>query len=228
MRKEALIRRLPLIVMSAAAGLTILLWYVPGNNATELMITVALVVMVLIIRLYMSTGSQQRLLASYTVTISDDAITREQYNTPPLSFNFIEILQIAKDKDGNIFIRGMEKSDVMVIPSEIERYEELESILQRIKPFADRDIKTPAEKYRYVGSILLLVLMMAVYLSGNKIIVGSSAILLTALLIWQLIQVQRNRNAQEHVKRRYWVILLVMLAIIAIAVIKIVKPEMLR
>jgi hypothetical protein len=163
---------------------------------------------------YRGLKKQKRLLMSYTVTLSDNEIIREQLNTPSLTINFMEIKEIIKSEKGNFTIKGVSRQDVIYIPYLIDNPIELEQRLETFGPITVH-IKDPFyKKYRMLLTILVLGSMVGLYTVNNKIIVGICGILVSGSLTWAFYETRVSKNIPESAKRRSWIFLLVIASII--------------
>jgi hypothetical protein len=76
---------------------------------------------------------QKKFLLSYSVTVSDEGVTREQLNTPPLSISFMEIKEIIKTPKGGFMVKGIDRTDVIHILYFIDNPDTLEERTKRIR-----------------------------------------------------------------------------------------------
>jgi hypothetical protein len=163
---------------------------------------------------YRALKKQKQVMLNYSVTISDSEIIREQVNTPPLAINFMEIKEILKSKKGGFTIKGLTRTDVIIIPYLIDDRESLEQSLERLAPITV-ETKIPfSRKYRLLLTILFPGLMIATFLATNKIIAGLCGLVVIGLLAWSLYNVQTSKNVPENTKRRSWVYLLLIASFI--------------
>jgi hypothetical protein len=72
-------------------------------------------------------------LESYTLTFTNNFIKREQLNLQPVAIYLSEVSEIKKQKNGGFIVKGADAASVIHIPPQIERYAEVESILNGIK-----------------------------------------------------------------------------------------------
>lgn len=167
-------------------------------------------------------GAQRRkqLLRSYKVSITPNAIMRQQYNTPDIALYHSEINEIAKTRRGAFFIKGKDSSAIICVPSQIERRDELEATLHAIFPITEKGNLPLLQKAKALLAVLMAALMICVYVSTNKILVAVSGVLVTGLLIWSFFEVQRNRNIDKRTRRSTWWVVLVLLSIIANVIMK--------
>ena len=157
---------------------------------------------------------QKKLLLSYSVTVSDNEITREQLNTQRLSISFMEIKEIIKSEKGNFTIKGVGRTDVIHIPYWIDNSAALEECLKTLAPITIVTKDPFYKKYRTLLTIPALGAMVAVITVTNKIIVGICGVLMIGLLIWSFYEIRISKNVPENTKRRSWVFLLVIASVI--------------
>jgi hypothetical protein len=74
----------------------------------------------IIFSFYISRKRTRRLYESYVLTISDSAITREQYQTPTVTISNSDINVIIKNNNGSFTIKGGTAQDLIGIPTQIE------------------------------------------------------------------------------------------------------------
>jgi hypothetical protein len=169
-------------------------------------------------RIYSVLSKQKAMFDSYVLTFSDNLITREQANTPVLSLHSFEIKEIIKDKGGHFWIKA---NDIIIVPVQIERYEEVEALLNKIVPVTTK--MSFKYKYRIVISIVSLALMFCVYTADNKLIIGISGPLLAGILIWNLIDRWRLRNSlDKSTQRSFFFQVIVLIVIIFVTVMKLI------
>jgi hypothetical protein len=154
---------------------------------------------------------QRQLLLSYTVTISDHEITREQLNTPTLSINFMEIKEIIRLKKGNIVVLGLTRNDTIHIPYWIENYPVLEKELQRFAPITERPRVLPYALYRLLISVFALAMLLTVAVVENRVLVIACAVLASASFIWTSYEMRVSKNLPDNLKRISWIYLLLVL-----------------
>lgn len=169
---------------------------------------------------YRSHKKQKKVLLGYVVTISEDGITREQFNTPPLSISFMEIKEIVKSKKGDFKIQGVDSTDIICIPYFIDNREALEECLQTLAPITINPKIPVYRKYRLLLPILALAMMIWFYIATNKIIVGICGPILVGLLVWLFCEIHRNKNIPRNGKRVRWYILLLITCIIYVTYAK--------
>ena len=211
-------RWITIILPASIAG--VLIFYIfnillaHGGDITTWLIAIPLVGIYIAFNIHRTLKRQKKVLLSYSVTISEDGITREQINLPPLSISFMEIKEIIKTKKGGFIIKGLHRTDVIHIPYLIDDPATLEEHLQALAPvgFNRKDAL-----YRKLMSLLVFLavgLLICLYDVTNKIIVGISGVLLTGLLSWLFYEIYTNKNAPTNLKRSMWFIIVIIAFVI--------------
>lgn len=221
-RKKALIRTIPVLIIAGAVGITISVIDTRQNetdvNVLPFIISVA--VFVLGFGLYRGINRQKALFDSYTLIITSNLITREQLNTPTISIYFNDIKGIFKHKDGSFTIKGKDTSDLIFIAAQIDDYSQLETSLQNIQPIVTRDKVGFFEKYQSLSGLLTIGLMLCVYTINNKIIVALTGTALIALMIWSFIKIRSSKNVDSKTRKGTWWVLVVLISVIAVMISK--------
>ena len=221
-RKKMLLISIPMLLIAGAAGITISTINSKGkeNDVNVLPVVIPMVVLALGFGLYRGVNRQKGLFESYTLTINNNLITREQLNTPTISIYFNDIKEIAKHKNGGFSIKGKEASDLIGIPLQIDNYPTLEAALQQIQPLIVKDKASFIEKYQSLAGLLTIGLMLCVYTVNNKIVVGLTGSALVALMVWSLIQIRTSKNIDRKTKKSIWWVVLVLASVIAVMFLK--------
>jgi len=204
LRKRWLSITLPAMCISALIFLIPNILGSKGQTGDTWLYMVAIFPIIFGIGTYRTLKRQKKFLESFSVTISDNEITREQMNTPPLTINFMEIKEISKFEKGSYMVKGAGRGDIINIPTWIEDREELEKLLQALAPIKVHTKDPWHLKYRWVLSVIALGLMLAVYFVDNEIVVGISGALLAGLIIWAIYFVLTSKNIPTNSKRRVW------------------------
>jgi hypothetical protein len=153
-------------------------------------------------------------LLSYSVTISDDDITREQFDTPPLTINFMEIKEIIKAKKGNLIIKGRTRTDVIYVSHLIDNLTELEEDLKKFAPITTNPKESLQRKFKIALSVLMLASFISLCIAENKVIVGISGVVAGGVFIYRFVVLVTNKSVPINMKRRSWVNLLLVAFII--------------
>ena len=221
-RKKMLLRSIPLLVIAGAVGITIstINSKQKEDDVNVLPIVIPIAVLALGFGLYRGVKRQKALFESYTLTITNNLVTREQLNTPTISIYFNDIREIAKHKNGSFTIKGKETVDLIGIPAQIDKYLQIEAALQHIKPIVVKDKVSFMEKYQSLTGLLTAGLMLCVYTINNKIIVGMTGSALVALMVWSFIKIRSSKNVDSKTKRSVWWVVLVLASVIGVMVFK--------
>ncbi|OQP48966.1 hypothetical protein A4H97_29210 [Niastella yeongjuensis] len=225
--RRILLRAIPTIIISLTFFFTIFI--VQGGNvyvdATYYIFPVILILGTFSFSLWRGIKKQKVMAESYELTISDQLICREQLNTPDISILVTEVIEIAKHPKGGFTIKGSRNNGTIIIPVQIEHYEQLEATLQQIHPITIKS-NSLFKKLQFLLPFIVGGLMICVYAVNNKVIVGAAGSVLTGLMIWSLIKIQKDKNVDRKTKNRTWIVLLVLVSVIASIIIKLTAPSL--
>ena len=169
---------------------------------------------------YRNLKKQKQFALSYSITISDSEILREQMNTPPLTINFMEIKEIIKNEKGSFTIKGRTRTDIIYVPYIIDNARELEQRLASFTPITVVAKDPFYKKYRLLLTFLALGAMVSVYTVDNKVIVGICGVLTTSLLLWAFYEIRVNKNLPQNTRRVSWFLLFIVLSVIYVTYMK--------
>jgi hypothetical protein len=221
-KKQMLLRTLPVLIIAAAGGIAIATinskQKTPDINVLPIIIPFMLVAVGF--GLYRGLNRQKALFESYTLTITNNLITREQLNTPAISIYFNDIKTIGKHKNGSFIVKGRDTLDQIAIPAQIDNYLELEILLQQIKPINVNDEVPFFERYRSVTAIITVGLMLCVYTVNNKLVVALTGSALVILMVWSFIKTRNSKNIDNKSKTGIWWVFIVLASVIAVMFIK--------
>ena len=221
-KKQMLIRTLPIMLIAVTVGIVISSINSKGKTAdvNVLPTVIPLIAIAVGFGLYRGVNRQKTLFESYTLTITNNLITREQLNTPTISIYFNDIKEIAKYKNGSFTIKGKDTTDLIGIPSQIDDHAHLETVLQSIQTIIVREKVSFIEKYQSLAGLLTVGLMLCVYTVNNKIIVAISGTALLTLMIWSFFKIRSSKNVDIKTKKNIWWILIVLASIIGVMIMK--------
>ena len=166
---------------------------------------------------------QKKMLLSYSVTISDEGITREQAGAPPLTISFMEIKEIVKTKRGAFIIRGLQRKDVILIPYGIEDKDTLEDRLAELAPISSKSQDPAYKHYRNFLSFGGLVMMLCATTVSNKTLIAISGTLSIGLYVWAFYEINTNNNLPVSTRRRSYIYFLIILLVLATMYTKLIK-----
>lgn len=133
----------------------------------------------------------KKMFASYTLTINDDHIKREQHYFSDIIILNSEIKKISKNKKGIITIKSNSIKKSIHIPNNIDNKEELEKILNNISPIIQTTSILNYELLRPFISILTIGAYFTLIYSENKLKVAISG---TVCLLLILLSIYINFN----------------------------------
>ncbi len=221
-KKQMLIRTIPILIIAATVGITISTINSKGKetDVNVLPFVIPIIAIALGFGLYRGINRQKALFESYTLTITNNLITREQLNTPIISIYFNDIKEIARHKSGGFTIKGKDATDLIGIPKQIDNYSQLETTLQKIQTIAVKDKVPFLQKYQSLTGLVTVGLMLCVYTVNNKIIVGLTGTTLVALMVWSFIKIRRSKNVDSKTKKSVWWVLIVLASVILVMIFK--------
>lgn len=152
------------------------------------------------------------LLESYELTLTDFAISRVQMNLPTAEIPTVKIDSVKRLNNRSLIVSG--NGFQIVVPKEIEHFDEIEAALSQIQPIVEKP-GGALGKFGLLLPLAFIVLMLVVFVAENPIVVLVGGILLLVGLGYSAISVLRNKNFDSRTKRAMWFVPLVMLSIIA-------------
>ena len=135
LRKMVILRSLPILFIALASGA------VMGNPLTApkqldtqtLLLCLAFGIFAIGTGFISGLKRQKLLLDTYTLTVSNEMLVREQVNTPTITIDKYQVTQIVKHKNGNFLVKGEKPHDAIMVPWQVEHYEALEKALNAFK-----------------------------------------------------------------------------------------------
>ncbi len=153
-------------------------------------------------------------LRSYTLTITNDEVIREQYNTPTIRHRKSDITEITKNYDNSFTIKGQFNNDLIGISSQIDDFEILENRLNQIKTVKIKNSNVILEYLKIPLSILVIILMGCVFKSTNAWLVIVSGIILTLFFIYSLFTIYKSKTIDNSTRRGMYFMIIPMIAIL--------------
>lgn len=214
--QKANLKRTFAIALPLIIAVILLNYYQRGGQSEDL---IALLLFIPIIGIAMGIGifvgmkRYKKAFESYTLTISDQEIIREQLNTPTISIPFEAVKSIDKNSKGFSVRSTSSAKDIIWIPAQVENAEQLEELLSNIHPVGDEVEKTFVEKYSSLLTAISAGLVLATLASNNKFVVSICGTLVLLLLGYSFYELQTNKNIDSKTKNTSWIILLVLISI---------------
>lgn len=222
-QKQSLQRSIPLMIIAITAGISMSIFNAKPDmeKLNVLPIIIPIIVIAGGFGLYRGLNRQKSIFESYTLTITDNLITREQFNTPIISLYLNEITEIVKNKNSSFSVKGKNANDI-IIPPQIESYEQLEQMLNKIRPLTSVAVVPFMERYPLVTVLATILLMVCVFTVTNKIIVALSGSILIAIFIWSYIKIRASKNIDTKTKKGLRMIWVVMASVILVMIMKLI------
>lgn len=161
---------------------------------------------------------------NYTIIIDDLAITCKQKNLLPRSIQLSDITAIIKSTNGIFTIKGKSNApgDTVIISKLIDNREQLELLLDGIMPITVNTQPTFKEKYGRWISVVILIPLLGVYLTDNKIVVSICTAFSVVLYVVAFFNVLKNKEGISRPKRRLAYIAWLLLLVLAISYFKLI------
>lgn len=207
------------------AGLFISIYnsYGQESQVNTVLLVAPIIIAAFCYGIFKAIRNQKELFSSFRLLIDADKITREQALTPTISIPISEIREIIKSAKGGFIIKGKSTQDIIIVPPQIDNPEKLESRLSSLIDLTFKGNKSFAQKYPWLFPPLMIILMIVVYVSNNKILVGISGTILTFGLIYSLVVTQRSKHVDKRTKTSMWLVLVALFSIIAITLAKLIS-----
>lgn len=227
-RKQMLVRMIPLVVISASFGLVIVEYNSSNSGRPDinvLPIVIPIILGVFAYGIFKAIRRQKLIYETYVVKMDDACLIREQANTPTIKILYKDIKKITKPKLGGIVIVGNNSSNVIFVPAQIDDMTGFENALLANCTTQISLSKPLIQKLMTPLVLVILTLMAVTYISTNKILVSISGTILTTIMIFSFIKIQTNKNIDKRTRRSsYWTII-VILSIIGVVISKLMNVQ---
>lgn len=212
-QKMILAKAIPFCILAGGVGVFIT-QYNNNGDYSNLKFLIPLFVCILFFSFFKGIKKQKNLFESYTLTITENEIIREQTDTAAINIPLTDIKSIVKSPKGHFTIKGKSSLNAVGIPSQIEHPEEVERILGEIKPIEYPNQTPFLEKYKMPILIAFITIFASFYVSENKWIIGITGIILTVSLGFSFYIIRMSKNIDNKIKRASWSTIFVLLGII--------------
>jgi hypothetical protein len=215
-RKRIFTKGLPIMLIAVTTGF--LISYFTENGAVEdmyaNMLFILFIAAVIAFSFWRTLQKQKIVYDSYLLTVGDDYLLKEQSTLKATRLSFDEIERIEKDGYGNLFVYGALQQNIVLVSANIDDYQGVKDLLQSIKPIGIRDSYNLFQKHPLLTLLIPCGLMVAVYLSNNKIVVAAAGISLIAIIIWGFYKIRTNPYFTNRSKRSAWMIPIALISLI--------------
>lgn len=218
-RNAIFIKTITLMLLAVFCGLAIVYFNTKGKQTdlSFLYFLIPILLSALSIGIYRGVNRQKEIFNSYMLTFDNNGITREQLNTQTITISYIDIQEIIKNSNGSFTIKSNLTVNMIGVPPQIEDYNKLEELLCRIKHISTNKSNSFLQKFNLLLPVFTIGLMVSVYISQNKIIVGVCGTILILVLGYSLFAVQRSKNVDVKIKKGMgWLILIIVYILWAI------------
>ncbi len=146
---------------------------------------IGLICLLIFISILIGLKVTKTFLKSYSITFSDNSITRIQQNLPLIEINKNEISEIVKFKNGGFVIKGKNKNEAIGIHYMIENNENLEKMLSDIMPitYNEENVKSQYLSWLLLAIFTLLIIYSSI--SKNETIKYAAGISMVSYLFYQ-------------------------------------------
>jgi len=169
---------------------------------------------------YRNIKKQNRMFESFRLTITEDALIREQFNTPTITIPKDSVREITRTPSGIYRIIGNSKLNAIGIPAQIENRDELDHALSRIRPVITKSNWTPLVFLQLAAILSLLIGGCLGLLSEDRTIMTISGIAICSFLVYGFILIQRSQNFDRRMKRLSYLTIFPLLAIMAMVILQ--------
>jgi len=215
-RQAALIKAIPFLVI-VISGAFAIYYFNPNSQQSNLngfLIMIPITFCALAFGVYRGLNRQKEIFNSYRLTLDHNGITRERKNTSTITIANSDLSAIIKNSNGSFIIKGNSTENIIGVPSQIEDYEKLEKLLFELKEISTKTSKPLLQKFQGLLTIMTMALMVAVYTSQDKIIVGVSGTVLLIILGYSIFYIQRSKHIDIKTKKGMRWLVIVILSII--------------
>ncbi|TDW96090.1 hypothetical protein [Dinghuibacter silviterrae] len=163
---------------------------------------------------------QKETYATYTVTLTDNLISREASTLPTVAIYRDDIKKITRLRNGTVCVKGKDPRAIIPILPEIDGFEELTAALAQTMPIEARRNELVLRAARIGLSLSAVALFIAILYVNNKAIATGCGVLLVALSVWRFWAIRRSRNVDLRAKQRAWVSFVFILLVVGLVVAK--------
>jgi len=218
LRKRILSRSIPVVFISSLAGI-IIFYFSADSRSADILVWVIIIIFFLVIMTYSilkAIKRQKEMYDSYLLEINNEQLSRYQIGLPNASIAFNEITEIKEDKNGDLIIKGQNSQIQIAISSFLQNYTDVKDLLQAQKAINQIQTKNLFQKYPFVSGVIPGALMIAVYISNNKLVVSASGSAVIILMLWGFYNVRTSKLVDDKIKRNAWFMLIVIFSVVSI------------
>lgn len=217
LRKQILLKQILRILLVTTIAIAVSYYSTDDNIQESMSFWISMVLFLIIfqvILLMFGMKKYNKMLDGFIFTITETEVRREMKGMPTIRIRFENIKSIAKDKTGSFIIRGDNKFDLISISANVINYERLEKSLSQIRDIELKNELMPERNRRIAYSVVMLIGMFIIYTSDNKWLIGIFGTIVSAILAWTIVQIQRNKNVADEIKYRNYLTIVALIFII--------------
>jgi hypothetical protein len=155
---------------------------------------------------------QRRSFESFTLTIDDEKVVREQYNTPTITIYKRDVVRIIRNHNGSFTIVGDNELNAIGIPEQIENYEQLKDNLEQIRRIDIKMSKSLAEKLFVPISLVVALLIATTGITDNANLNVVCSFLIIVIMTSGMVVILVSKNIDKRTKRWSWIFLITIIS----------------
>jgi hypothetical protein len=223
LRKQVLSKTISIMAVVLVTVLAIFYFSQDWGTADlkAVLTSVGVMVLVLAFSIYRGITQQKIVFNSFELTIGSNYLLRKQLGLGSKTIPFEEISTITETGKGFLEVIGLKKDDSIFITPYLDGYDSVKSFLEGLKPIALQQKKSILAKYPLLPVLAVGALMVAVYTSANKIVVGLSGTLLIGLLVWSFFKTRASSLIDARTKKYIWMVWMVIASVALILYFKV-------
>lgn len=152
-------------------------------------------------------------LETFTIILDGENVVRTQAKST-LTIPVVNISRISENKKGTLYIIGKNNTDVIPVSTYLKEYNELKACLYEIKAFETTKSDVLWQKFGWIAAVLPVILMMAVFISDNKYVVGIGGILAVGAIGWFIIKIFQMSQSNKSLRSMPYMLMLFLIAVL--------------
>lgn len=221
LRRKALIQSIAIYFVFLVFFLVILTGntFIMFDKATLTPVAVILLAGI-IYRHFSSRARIKKMAESYTLTVSNNLITREMAGLPKVELYYNEVKEIVKYQKGSYTITGRKPGEIISIPYWVSDPVLLESVLGQVSPIIHRGKLPLASRYPVIIVSGILLPLVGVYIFDNKIVVGLLCLAELTTMVWGYIYLRKQAHLGPYRQVFVWLAVIILVNFLRVAIEK--------
>jgi hypothetical protein len=165
-------------------------------------------------------SKQRALFKTYTITLSDQLVSFTSDIYKPVDIYLQDITGITLSKAGTLCIRGKDPKSLIVIPKEIDRFDELKAALSQNRPVQPG--QNPVLSFFVKTALTMggLGFAIIVFYGKDKVIVSICGALAATILGWNFFSQWKSRPVSNSIGKQGWFCLGIAVAVTVVVVVR--------